>query len=139
MHDMLKGAIVKVQFELHHFRIQKKKVDLYNAKVQQIFVLKLGIPCPRSAFKQWNVKDGPMKRQTKVVHVEEATAVKSKDAPKSDSARMGEDDGMRSLTSGVPMLKLEILPAQGSGREVAQVAESSAQGGKHNFKTANTD
>lgn len=138
-YEALKGAIVEVQFELRHFRIQKKKVDSFNAKVQQIFVLKPGVPRPRSVFKRWNVEDGPMKTQSKIARVQKDVVANGEDAGKSNVAANGDDDVVRSLTCGVPTLELQILPAPRSSTEGSQVAESSAQGGKHTIARANED
>ena len=121
VYKAVRGAIVEVQFELRHFRIQKKKVDSYNAKVLQVFILKPGVPRPPSAFKRWNVEDGPMKKRSKVIHVDEAKAAER------------EVEETVVLTSGVPTLELQIVPAENIVNNGPEDAESSSQGGKGMF------
>ena len=51
VHNMLTGAVVEMQFELHHYAIQQKNVDSFNASIQQIPVIQPGETHPQTAFK----------------------------------------------------------------------------------------
>ena len=61
VHEMLKGALVEVSFELRHYCIQKKHEDSFNALVQQVLILQPGKARPCNAFKRRNVFDGPVR------------------------------------------------------------------------------
>jgi hypothetical protein len=59
----LKNALVEVHFSLHHYRIKDKTadrlVDSFNGIVQQIIILKEGVPKPINPYKRKNLLDGP--------------------------------------------------------------------------------
>jgi hypothetical protein len=115
----MKGALVEVHFELRHFRIQKKKVDSFNATVQQVLILKPGVARPVSAFKRWNVEEGPMKVSAKLARKKRRTE---------EGSTIDEGAGERCM---VPTLELHVLPVKTTSADGAdQVAESSAQGGE---------
>jgi hypothetical protein len=61
----MKNALVEVHFCLRHYQIQEKgtgrAVDSFSAIVQQIVILKEGVPKPMNAYKRKNVLDGPYK------------------------------------------------------------------------------
>lgn len=63
IHDVRKvltGAIVKLQFKLHHYPIRQKNVDSFNASIQQIQVIKPGETRPQTAFKRQSMSDSPI-------------------------------------------------------------------------------
>jgi hypothetical protein len=115
VYEVLKGALVEVQFELHHYRIQKKKFDSFNATVQQVLVLKPGVARPATAFKRHNVEEGPVRRKRLIARADENGA----------KGIVEEKKGER-----IPTLHLEIEPPV-VGKEAN--AESSAQGGESIF------
>jgi hypothetical protein len=60
----IKGALVKVHFCLHHYRIKQKEgnrsIDWFAGIVQQIVILKDGVPKTDSSYyKHKNLLDGP--------------------------------------------------------------------------------
>jgi hypothetical protein len=65
VNSALKNALVEVHFCLRHYRIQEKgagrAVDSFSAIVQQIVILKEGVPKPMNPYKRKNVLDGPYK------------------------------------------------------------------------------
>ena len=70
--NLLKGALVEVQFELRHFSIAKKKEDSYNATVKQVLVLQPGRERPPNAFKRRNLFNGPVRLNPTLVSAKEA-------------------------------------------------------------------
>jgi len=70
--NLLKGALVEVQFELRHFSIAKKKEDSYNATIKQVLVLQPGRERPPNAFKRRNLFDGPVRLNPTLVSAKEA-------------------------------------------------------------------
>ncbi|KAH9033805.1 hypothetical protein EDB85DRAFT_1950047 [Lactarius pseudohatsudake] len=58
--DQLKGALIELRFDLHHYFIEKEKFDSFNAGVQQIIILQPGNACAATAYKRKDVRDGPI-------------------------------------------------------------------------------
>ena len=50
----IKGALVELHFELHHFPIRKVAQDSFNATIEQIIVLRPGEARPMTAYKRKN-------------------------------------------------------------------------------------
>ncbi|KAF8256856.1 hypothetical protein EI94DRAFT_169247 [Lactarius quietus] len=61
VNNAIKGALVELHFELHHFAIRKKAQDSFNATIEQIIVLRPGEACPVTAYKRKNPRDGPIR------------------------------------------------------------------------------
>ena len=61
VNDTVKGVLVEVHFEFHHYCIKSKNQDSFNATIQQIIVLQPGAPRPTTAYKCKNVRDGPVR------------------------------------------------------------------------------
>ena len=83
IHDLQKvlpGTVVKMQFELHHFPIQQKNVDSFNAYIQQIQVIRPGKNRPQTAFKRQSMSEGPIEvaESVTVLHVDPVPADKKK-------------------------------------------------------------
>lgn len=60
VNDILEGALVEIQFELKHFSIQTKKIESFNASIQQVQILRPGESRPPTAFKRQNISEGPI-------------------------------------------------------------------------------
>ena len=60
VNDAIKGALVEIHFELHHFSIRKAGHDSFNATIEQILVLRPGEPRPTTVYKRKNPRDGPI-------------------------------------------------------------------------------
>ena len=63
IHDLcnvLTGAVIEMQFKLHHFPIQQKNVDSFNASIQQIQVIQPGEMRPQTAVKRQSMSEGPI-------------------------------------------------------------------------------
>ncbi|KAH9028294.1 hypothetical protein EDB85DRAFT_1892587 [Lactarius pseudohatsudake] len=62
--NVLKGALVEVHFELHHYHIRNKEgnteFDSLNASIEQIIILQLSNARPTSAYKCKAVGQGPI-------------------------------------------------------------------------------
>ncbi len=58
--NKIKGAVVELHFQLHHFCIWPKKLDSFNATIEQVLILQEGKACQPSRYKCKNVRDGPM-------------------------------------------------------------------------------
>jgi hypothetical protein len=58
VNNTIKGALVELHFELHHFAIQKKAQDSFNTTIEQIIVLCPGEARPATAYKRKNPHDG---------------------------------------------------------------------------------
>lgn len=58
--EILRGAVVELQFELQHFPIVQKNLHSFNASIQQIQVLRPGEARPPTAFKRKNLSEGPI-------------------------------------------------------------------------------
>ena len=56
----IKGALVELHFELHHFAIRRAGHDSFNATIEQIVVLRPGEPRPTTAYKRKNPRDAPI-------------------------------------------------------------------------------
>jgi len=61
VNNAIKGALVELHFELHHFAIRKKAQDSFNATIEQIIVLRPGEARPVTAYKRKNPRDGPIR------------------------------------------------------------------------------
>jgi hypothetical protein len=65
VNSAMKNALVEVHFCLRHYRIKDKAngrlVDSFVGIVQQIVILKDGVPKPPNAYKRKNVLEGPYK------------------------------------------------------------------------------
>ncbi|KAH9033408.1 hypothetical protein EDB85DRAFT_1832833, partial [Lactarius pseudohatsudake] len=59
--DIVKGALVEVHFELHHYHIRKNGYDSFNGSIEQIIVLQPSDIQPISAYKRKNVEEGPIR------------------------------------------------------------------------------
>jgi hypothetical protein len=60
INDVLESAVVEIQFELQHFSIHPKKIESFNASIQQIQVLCPGESRPPTVFKREDVGEGPI-------------------------------------------------------------------------------
>lgn len=60
INETIKGALVELHFEFHHYCIKSKNQDSFNATIQQILVLQPGAPRPTTAYKRKNFRDGPV-------------------------------------------------------------------------------
>ena len=60
VNNAIKGALIELHFELHHFTIRKAGHDSFNATIEQIIVLRPGKPCPMTAYKRKNPRDDPI-------------------------------------------------------------------------------
>ena len=83
IHDVrntLTGAVVEMQFELHHYPIRQKNVDSFNASIQQIQVIQPGETRPQTAFKRQSMSEGPIEvpESIQVLHVEMGPAEKKR-------------------------------------------------------------
>lgn len=58
--EQLKGALVELRFDLHHYFIEKAHFDSFNAGVQQIIILQPGNASAATAYKRKDVRDGPI-------------------------------------------------------------------------------
>ena len=58
--NILKGAVIEIWFELKHFSIQPKKIESFNASIQQIQILQPRESWPPTAFKWWDISKGPI-------------------------------------------------------------------------------
>lgn len=56
----IRGALVEVQFDLHHYCIRSKLQDSFNATMVQILVIQPGKAEPVLSNKRKNVRDGPV-------------------------------------------------------------------------------
>ena len=48
----IKGALVEVHFELHHYCIRSKMQDSFNATVLQIIIIQPGVPEPVAIYEK---------------------------------------------------------------------------------------
>ena len=60
VNNCIKGALVELHFELHHFAIRKKMQDSFNATIEQIVVLRHRDERPATAYKRKNPREGPV-------------------------------------------------------------------------------
>lgn len=60
VNNTIKGVLVEVRFEFHHYCIRSKNQDSFNATIQQILVLQPGAPQPTTSYKRKNIRDGPV-------------------------------------------------------------------------------
>ena len=60
VNDAIKGVLVEIHFELHHFSIWKAGHNSFNVTIEQILVLRPGEPCPTTVYKRKNPRDGPI-------------------------------------------------------------------------------
>ena len=58
VNNCIKGALVGLHFKLHHFAIQKKMQDSFNATIEQIVILHHRDKCPATAYKRKNPHKG---------------------------------------------------------------------------------
>ena len=63
VNSAIKGTLVELHFELHHFPIQKVAQDSFNATIEQIIVLRPGEARPMTAYKRKNLCVGPILAQ----------------------------------------------------------------------------
>ena len=63
VNSAIKGALVELHFELHHFAFRKAGQDSFNATIEQIIVLRPGEPRPMTAYKRKNPRVGPIPAQ----------------------------------------------------------------------------
>ena len=56
----IRGALVEVQFDLHHYCIRSKLQDSFNATMVQILVIQPGKAEPVLSNKRKNVRNGPV-------------------------------------------------------------------------------
>lgn len=61
VNNAIRGALVELHFELHHFTIRKAVQDSFNATIEQIIVLRPGEACPMTVYKRKNPRDGPIR------------------------------------------------------------------------------
>jgi hypothetical protein len=65
VNNALKGALVEVHFCIQHYRIKNKDADKmsdsFSGQVQQIIILKDGIPKSDNVYKRKNLLDGPFR------------------------------------------------------------------------------
>jgi hypothetical protein len=61
--SVLTNALAEVHFRIKHYRINRQEGahDSYSALVEQVVVLKDGIPKPVNAYKRKNVREGPFR------------------------------------------------------------------------------
>ena len=60
VNTFIKGALVELHFELHHFAIRKKAHDSFNASIEQIVILRRSDDRPATAYKRKNPREGPI-------------------------------------------------------------------------------
>ncbi|KAH9046028.1 hypothetical protein EDB84DRAFT_1265624 [Lactarius hengduanensis] len=65
--DIVKGALVEVHFELHHYHICNKGYNSFNGSIEQIIVLQPSDIQPISAYKRKNVEEGPIRLKPSLV------------------------------------------------------------------------
>ncbi|KAH9165937.1 hypothetical protein EDB89DRAFT_2246449 [Lactarius sanguifluus] len=58
--EELKGALVELRFNLHHYFIEKENFHSFNAGIQQVIILQPGNASVPSDYKRKNVRDGPI-------------------------------------------------------------------------------
>ncbi|KAH9014178.1 hypothetical protein EDB83DRAFT_2321557 [Lactarius deliciosus] len=65
VNNVLKGALVELHFELHHYHIRIKEsntnFDCFNATIEQIIILQTSAARPSSAYKRKNIGQGPIR------------------------------------------------------------------------------
>jgi hypothetical protein len=61
VNDTIRGALVEVHFELHHYFISSDAYDSFNGVIEQILVLQPGKAPPETPYKRKNVRDGPIR------------------------------------------------------------------------------
>jgi len=59
--DTIKGALVELHFELHHYCIRRKSEDSFNATIEQIMLIRPGQARPATGYKRKNIRDGPIR------------------------------------------------------------------------------
>lgn len=59
----LENALVEVHFSISHYRIGKDatSIDSFSAIVQQVLILKTGVPKKSSPYKRKNFREGPVR------------------------------------------------------------------------------
>ncbi|KAI9435942.1 hypothetical protein H4582DRAFT_1854634 [Lactarius indigo] len=98
---VVKGALVEVHFELHHYHIRNKEsssdFDSFNATIEQVIVLQPGEAPVDSPYKRKNVAEGPIRMVIPSIVANTETA---KDGNKGSAAAgpsrlplLREDDG----------------------------------------------
>ena len=60
VNNAIRGALVELHFELHHFAIRKAAQDSFNASIEQIIILRPGEARPMTVYKRKNPRDGPI-------------------------------------------------------------------------------
>ncbi|KAH9034859.1 hypothetical protein EDB85DRAFT_2274296 [Lactarius pseudohatsudake] len=58
--EQLKGALIELRFQLHHYFIEKDHFHSFNAGIEQIIILQPGEASVPSDYKRKNVRDGPI-------------------------------------------------------------------------------
>jgi hypothetical protein len=70
VNDAIKGALVEIHFEVHHFAILKKEkslsLDSFNGTIEEIVVLHPGEVRPPTGYKRRNVREGPVRKKQAV-------------------------------------------------------------------------
>ena len=109
VNSAIKGALVELHFELHHFPIRKVAQDSFNATIEQIIVLRPGEARPMTAYKRKNPRVGPILAQltlppqnqtgegSRTGKVDDSTADKENDGPSMSVKRRWQkvDDGTK--------------------------------------------
>ena len=60
VNDTIRGALVEVHFELHHFFITTNSYDSFNVSIEQILILQPGQAPPNTPYKHKHVHNGPI-------------------------------------------------------------------------------
>ena len=60
VNNTIRGALVELHFELHHFAIRKAVQDSFNASIEQIVILRPSEACPMTVYKRKHPHDGPI-------------------------------------------------------------------------------
>ena len=60
VNNAIRGALVELHFELHHFAIRRAAQDSFNASIEQILILRPGEARPITVYKRKNPRDGPI-------------------------------------------------------------------------------
>ena len=56
--EVLQGALVNLQFELHHYKIQQKDIHSFNGNIEQITVIQPGKGLPVAPYKRRDMREG---------------------------------------------------------------------------------
>ena len=61
VNERIRGALIEVHFELHHYFIASEAYDSFNGVVEQILILQPGKAPPETPYKRRNVREGPIR------------------------------------------------------------------------------